>query len=102
MGVTYANSAGITFNAGTCGAYDSVSNDGRYWYLSFSGTSQYYRFDLLNRVLEPWTILRYTQGVAIVGRKLAMSFFFDGSTTVSFLYALRNSGTEQFSILCQR
>jgi len=99
--VTYGNS-GQTFTTGTCGAYDAVSNQGRYWYLSVSGGAQFVRFDMLNRVLEPWTLLRYTQGTAVVGRKLHMAYFIDGATKCSFLYAQRNTGTEHFSILCQR
>lgn len=98
---TYGNS-GTLFNTGTSGAYDAVTNQGRYWYLAVGGTQQFMRLDLLNRVLEPWTILRYTQGAAVVGRKLSLAFFIDGATKAAFLYAQRSTGTEQFSILLQR
>jgi hypothetical protein len=100
-GIVYGGTT-ASFGTGSCGAYDPVSNAGRYWYLSVGGGAQFMRFDMLTRTLEPWTVLRYTQGTAVVGRKLSMAFFIDGSTTLGVLYALRNSGAEQFSILCQR
>lgn len=99
--ITYGNSSTL-FTTGSCGVYDAVTNGGKYLYMQVSGTQRFIRFDLLNRILEPWTYLRYPQGAATVGSKLHMAFFIDGSTKLSFLFSPRQTGTEQFSILCQR
>ena len=91
-----------TFTAGTCGAYDSVTNSGRWLYLQVNGTQRFMRFDMLTRNLEPWANLRYPQGTATVGAKMHMAFFFDGATRLGFLFSARQTGTEQFAIALQR
>lgn len=57
---------------------------------------------MLNRRLEPWANLRYPQSTATVGGKMSMAYFADGATKLSFLYSPRQTGTENFSIACQR
>ena len=91
-----------TFTTGTCGAYDAVTNGGKYLYLQLNGGQRYMRFDVLNRVLEPFAYLRYTHSTATVGSKMHMAFFIDGSTKLAFLYSIRQTGTEQFSVALQR
>lgn len=103
--IAYGNksaAAASLFTTGTCGAYDPVTNNGRYLYLSINGGQRLARFDVRNRVLEPWKYINYPQGTATVGARLSMAFFFDGSTKLSFLYAQRSSSAETFSIACQR
>ena len=90
------------FTTATHCAYDPIVNGGKYMYINENGTQRYKRFDMLNRVLEPWCYLRYQQGLTIVGGKMAMSIFIDGATKVSFLFSLRRSGTELFNCLIQR
>ena len=91
-----------TFTTGTCGAYDAVTNGGKYLYLQINGTQRYSRFDMLNRMLEPWAYNRYPQSTATVGGKMHMAFFIDGATKLAFLYSIRQTGTEQFSVALQR
>jgi hypothetical protein len=100
--ITYANSGGTVFNTGTCEAYDPVTNYGKYLYLNLNGTQRFLRLDLRNRVLEPWTYLRVPPGTALVGAKMSMSYFFDGSTKLSFLHILQSTSPNHFSIACQR
>ena len=90
------------FTTGTSWAYDPVTNGGRYVYAQISGTQRFMRFDLQNRMMEPWAYLRYAQGTAVVGTKLSMAFLIDGATSLAFLYLLRSSGVEQFSVALSR
>jgi len=99
--IAYGNKA-TAFNTGTSGAADPITQGGKYLYLNISGTQRFARFDMRNRVLEPWTYLPYTQGTALVGGKMSMCWFLDGSTKLGFLQAQLNTGTNLFSIACQR
>lgn len=99
--ITYGN-RGTLFNAGTCGASDPITNGGRYLYLQVSGTQRFSRFDMRNRVLEPWAFLTFPPGTAVAGAKLAMCWFFDGSTKLCFLNVILSALTNTFSVACQR
>lgn len=91
-----------TFTTGTTGAYDPVTLGGRYLHININGTQRMARFDMKNRVLEPSTYMRYPQGVALVGQKLAHIVFIDGSTKINMLYQLTHTQTHAFSLLVQR
>ena len=95
-GITYGNQS-QTFTTGTCGAYDPSTNGGMYMYLCVNGTQRMARYDLLNSRMEPFTYLRYPQGASLVGSKLGMNTFIDGSTKLAFLYQLTGSQTQFFS-----
>ena len=99
---TYGNTLSTTFTTGTASAYDPATNQGRYLYICVNGTQRFLRFDLLNRVLEPWTYLRYAPSTAVVGGKLAMATFIDGSTKLSFLYVIQTTASTLFNIALQR
>lgn len=99
--ISYGNKATL-FTTGTTGAYDAAGNGGKYVYLQVSGGQRYVRLDILNRVLEPFIYLRYTHSTATVGAKMHMAYFIDGATKLAFLYSLRQTGTEQFSVALQR
>lgn len=91
--------SGPTFTTGTCVANDPFSD---YAYLNQSGTQNFYRFDAKNRVLEPWAFLRFAQGAALVGNKMASLGYIDGNTKVALIHALRNTGVEMFQSFAQR
>jgi hypothetical protein len=91
--IAYGNQ-GDTFTTGTCGCYDpngtykdasamlgnaGVSEPGLYWYISLSGGQRFRRFDVKNRVLQPWAYYRQAQGAAAVGERMAMSWAYDSS-----------------------
>jgi len=101
--IAYGNKGGTTFTTGTCGAYDPVTLEGRYMYINPGSTTgqRFLRFDVRNRVLEPWAYLRVPGSTAVVGSKLALSYFFDGATKLSYLSVLQNSSINQYSIACQ-
>lgn len=91
-----------TFTTGTCAVYDPVTNGGRYLYLNVNGGQRFARLDLFSRVLEPWTFLGIPGAAAVVGGKLGMSYFYDGSTKLGFLSFQHNTGASVFSIACHR
>jgi hypothetical protein len=99
--IVYGQKATL-FNTGTCGAYDPVTQGGKYLYLQVSGTQRFVRLDLLNRALEPWANLRFPQNAATVGSKLHMAYFFDGATKLGFLYSVQQTGANMFSVAAQR
>jgi len=100
--ITYGGSTGL-FNTGTNGGYDAATNQGRYMYLNMSGLVNNYRFDMLNRVLEPWAALRYPQGTAKVGNTGAgIQTFIDGTTKLTFWYQMIQTSANMFAIAIQR
>ena len=91
---------GLTWDVASCSAYDGATNQGRYHYLS-RGTQQGYRFDVLNRVLEPFGYLPYAQGTAVTGDKVATWLYIDGTTKLTFIIRNRESNTEMFATQAQ-
>jgi hypothetical protein len=87
-GVTYGNAAGasvISLSGTLGGAYDPATMQGRYMYLG-GGTQLFYRFDMQNRVLEPYSYLRATLPAGVGGTKgLGSTVFVDGNTKLSFI-----------------
>ncbi len=100
--IAYKNKGGALFNTGTCGGYDPATFGGRHLFINLNGTQRFLRFDVRNRTLDPYCYLRYPQGTAIVGSKLALSLFIDGTTKLSALYHLTNTQQQFFSVLNQR
>jgi hypothetical protein len=94
--------SGITFTTGSCAAYDSVSNGGRYAYLQGNGGTSFYRFNVSTRTLQSWAQLRFAPGTAVASQRLAVLPLVDGSQKLGFLYALRAAGSELFHCLLQR
>lgn len=90
------------FTTGDSAAYDPVSLGGKYLNINAVGAQQNYRLDLKNRVLEPMAYLRYPQGAIVAGSRMAMAYFQDGSTKLSFAYLIAQSSNAMFSIACQR
>lgn len=101
--IVYGNrSANVLFTTGTCGVYLTATQEGRYLNINHNGTQRFLRFDLVNRYLEPFAWLRYSQGTAVVGEKLACALFVDGSTKLSFMIAQRMSNPEVFQVAINR
>lgn len=96
--IIYGGATGTTFTTGTCSAYDPITSGGRYMYIHQSGIQRFYRFDCKNRVMEPFTYLPYLQGAAVLGNKLALVPYIDGTTKTGFLLHWRNTGQEWFEV----
>lgn len=99
--IAYGNK-NTTFSTGTAGAYEPIANGGRYLYLNQNGTQRFLRFDVRNRVLEPWTYLRYPGSTVTVGGKLAFAYNFDSGAPLPFLYSLTHNLAPMFSVACHR
>jgi hypothetical protein len=89
--------APYSINTGTCAAYESLGQTaGRYTYLSINGTQRNARFDNLNRVLEPYAFLPYSQSAVSVGGRVEVYQFFDGATSIGTFIQMRNGAVETF------
>uniref|UniRef100_A0A7C5YS20 Uncharacterized protein n=1 Tax=candidate division CPR3 bacterium TaxID=2268181 RepID=A0A7C5YS20_UNCC3 len=101
--IAYGGStAATTFTTGTGSCYDGATNTGKYGYINVNATQRFLRFDVLNRVLEPWAYLPYAQNTATIGEKIATSLFIDGTTKLAFLYAIQSTGTVFWNCAIQR
>ena len=93
---------GQAFTTGTNGAYDPATMQGRFLHLCINGTQRQARFDMKNRVLDASTFLRFPQGTAIVGQKMANGMFIDGATKANLVYQLTHTQAQMFSLVIQR
>ena len=70
---------------GSCGAYAPFENEGRMFYINAytaSAVNQFFRFDVQNRVLSPYTNTDFIQtGIAAVGGRVASYCAIDGTDT---------------------
>jgi hypothetical protein len=96
--------SGPTLTTGSCLVYDGANtiNGGKYAYIQGNGSQTFYRFNAFHRHLDEWAQLRFTQGTAIVGGRMSMVTFVDGSTKAGLPTVLRSSGAEVFQILAQQ
>jgi hypothetical protein len=104
--IVYGNSAagvtGVLISTGSCGIYDGATILGRYGYINHNGTVRNLRYDVKNRILEPWNMLRYTVASAVVGQRLGITLFVDGTTKISALIQLLAGGYTVMKSLNQR
>jgi hypothetical protein len=97
--------SGPTLSTGSSLAYDPSTNGGKFAYVNINGLQGMYRFNCSTRQLNEWTQIRYAQGTAVVGRKLAMTVAQNPSTPTDKLGVLilqRNTGAELFSMVLER
>jgi hypothetical protein len=75
----------VTIGVGTCGSYSPFENEGRMFYINAyvaSAANQFYRFDVQNRVLSPYTNTDFIQsGTAALGKRIAAYAALDGTDT---------------------
>jgi hypothetical protein len=75
----------VTIGVGTCGGYSPFENEGRMFYINAyaaSAANQFYRFDVQNRVLSPYTNTDFIQsGTAALGKRIAAYAALDGADT---------------------
>lgn len=70
-------------NTGTCGVYDGCTNEGHYAYINSVGTQRMLRYDVENRVVEPFAFLPVGQSTATVGNRMELLTFVDGASRMS-------------------
>lgn len=70
---------------GSCGGYSPFENEGRMFYVNAyvaSANNQFFRFDVQNRVLSPYTNTDFIQsGAAALGKRIAAYAALDGTDT---------------------
>lgn len=99
--IAYGNK-GQTFTTGTATVHDWATLGGKYVYVNVNGTQRFARFDVVNRILEPYADLEYVQGAVVAGGALALTLFIDGATKLAFLIVQRRTGAECFELVIQR
>lgn len=85
-GITYANQS-ETFTTGCAYEYDG----GQKIYIAQAVTGRFFYYDVLLNALESASEHNFPQGAAIVGDKLFIVPYVDGSTTIRFLYHWLNT-----------
>lgn len=85
------------FSTGTSAAYEAVTNGGRYLYINVNGTAINARLDMFSQNMIGFSSTRYPQGTAVVGQRLFMSCFIDGSVKLSNLFQWIGSTTAVFA-----
>jgi hypothetical protein len=79
----------VPIGVGSCGAYSPFENEGRMFYVNAyvaSAINQFYRFDVQNRVLSPYTNTDFIQsGTAALGKRIAAYAALDGTDTYDVL-----------------
>jgi hypothetical protein len=98
-GAAVYGGSSVLLNTGNSGVYDPFSG---YYYMNPVGTNAFSRFQPTHRVMENWAQLRFAQGTAVVGNRMASHAFIDGSTKVPFVFVLAGARTELFHCLISR
>jgi hypothetical protein len=98
LDIAYGNKGLTAFTTGTSGAYNPACCYGRYLYINLNGTQRNLRFDMVNRVLEPYGYLEFVQGTAVVGRRTITIPYVDGTTRLVSLYLQGMARQELFEM----
>jgi hypothetical protein len=77
-----------TFTTGS-----SADWSGRYLYIRKDATNRFFKFALRGNYLEALSANLYPDGAALLGKKVWVRDY-DGTDTLKWVYALRNTGTE--------
>lgn len=89
---------GTNINTGSCGCYDAATNQGRYAYINNIAGQRNSRYDMKNRVIEPYAYLPIAQSTAIVGGRMATVTFVDGATKMSAIHLIGASQQLQYQV----
>ncbi len=99
--IVYGNKGNQTFTTGTSGCYDFAANGGNTIHINVNATQRFAKFDMKNRIMDVGTYLRFPQGTAAVGGKMASSYLIDGATKVAFINVLTSYQTYMFTKIVQ-
>jgi len=91
--LTYAPQAD-TFTTGSCYDYDR-----NYILIQKESTGRFFRYIINENRIIPFTTLVYADSTATVGDKIWTKSITDDDVTLTWLYKLRNTGTELFRCL---
>ena len=91
--ISYGNST-TTFTSGT----HSTEIDGHI-YIQKELTNYVYRFDIAENRLEPYFYWYVSQGAVLVGNRIWLIQFVDGSTRLTYLYSMLHTSTQIVRVL---
>ena len=84
-----------TFTTGT-----SYAADGRYIYIKKDATNRFFKYSVRGNYVEPLSTNLYPDGAGVIGDKLWLKKYQEsGVTKLTWLYSLRNTGTELHRLL---
>lgn len=84
-----------TFTTGT-----SYAADGRYIYIKKDATHRFFKYSVRGNYIEPVSTNLYPDGAGVLGDKLWLKKYQEnGVTKLTWLYSLRNTGTELHRLL---
>jgi len=100
--IAYGGSGGVLFTTGSTITPDPYTGNGRFAFINYNGGQRCLKFDVKNRVLSPAFYVRYPQGTAAVGQRMATAMFVDGATKLVFILLQRMGGAEVFEMAVQK
>jgi hypothetical protein len=100
--VAYGGSGGVLFTTGCTITPDPFTGNGRFAFINYNGGQRCLKFDVKNRVISPAFYVRYPQGTAAVGARMATAVFVDGATKLVFILLQRMGGAEVFEMAVQK
>jgi len=62
-------------------------------YIAKEATGRWFAFDFAEQAMQPWGVMTYTQGAAIVGDTAFDCTYKDGATEIDYVYMLLNTST---------
>lgn len=86
-GVSYAPAA-ETFTTGT-----KYNYNGNFLYIQKDATNRWFRYDFTQNNMDGWTTMPIVQGAAIVGDTAFDVTYYDGATSIVYVYMLMNTST---------
>lgn len=73
---------------------------GKYVYIKKDATNRFFKFSVTANYMEPFNTNLYPDGTAVIGDKLWLKDYVEsGVVKFSWVYSLRNTGTEVHRIL---
>lgn len=92
--ITYINNS-ETFTTGS-----AYGISGKFIYIRKDATHRYFKYSIVGNRLGPFATNLYTDGVAVIGDKMWLKVYKEsGVEKASWLYSLRNTGTELHRIM---
>ena len=77
-----------SITTGSCGGYDSIGQNGQYYYVNYIGGQYFWRYNVFARNLDNWVFMRYPTVAAVVGAKMEVVLINYDSTGPSRLTAV--------------
>ena len=77
-----------TFTTGSKSTYN-----GNFLYMQKEATGRWFRYSFVDSGMDGWNTMLYTQGAAVVGETSFDITYFDGATSITYMYMLLNTST---------